>query len=160
MICISEGFSRDGRRPLLVGESITRCPLKWDLLILHYKTLLGFLQVLTFMCNNVQFTTLKKGTPFSCVWLLSLHKEVIYFHVVCDVIRRTPALQSEGSLATMRAGCFGSPWGSATSNGILKSSSWDRMGSQWWGGTHRSKCLKSGLTFTNTCMKIKFWIRF
>lgn len=42
MICISEGFSRDGRRPLLVGESITRCPLKWDLLILHYKTLLGF----------------------------------------------------------------------------------------------------------------------
>lgn len=58
------------------------------------------------------------------------HTEVVYIHVVSDVMHRIPALQWEETLATMWAGCFGSPSGSATSNGTLKSSWWDQMGSQ------------------------------
>lgn len=97
---------------------------------------------------------------FFSVWSLNPHTEVVYIQVVSDVIHRIPALQWEETLATMWAGCFGSPLGSATSSGTLKSSWWDQMGSQWWGGTHRSKCQTSGLTFTNTCTTKNFWIRF
>lgn len=111
-------------------------------------------------CYFQNHLKIPKLAIFFSVWSLNPHTEVVYIHVVSDVMHRIPALQWEETLATMWAGCFGSPSGSATSNGTLKSSWWDQMGSQWWGGTHRSKCQTSGLTFTNTCTTKKFWIRF